>query len=114
MIIHSRRPSHNFTIIRNEVIRDDHLSFRARGVLLYLLSMPGDWETSSDRIAAAGKEGRDAIRTALKELIDVGYVTREREQDAAGHWVMHYTVRDRPWLNPQPVDNHVDNSRTDA
>lgn len=105
MIIHSRRPTHDFTIVRNAVIRDEHLSFRARGVLLYLLSMPGDWETSSDRIADAGKEGRDAIRRALRELIDVGYVTREKEQNAAGQWVTHYTVRDRPWLNPKPVDN---------
>ena len=108
MIVHSRRPTHNFSIISNAVVRDDHLSFRARGVLLYLLSQPGDWETSSERIAAAGKEGRDAIRTALRELIDVGYVTRHSEQNAAGHWVMHYTVRDRPWTNAQPVDNPVD------
>lgn len=99
MIIHSRRPTHDFTIVRNAVIRDELLSFRARGVLLYLLSMPGDWETSSQRIADAGREGRDAIRRALQELIDVGYVTRDKEQNAAGHWVTHYTVRDRPWLN---------------
>ena len=41
--------------------------------------------------------------TALRELIDVGYVTRESEQTSAGHWVMHYTVRDTPWVR-SPVD----------
>lgn len=118
MIIHSRRPTENYTVLSNAVIRDDHLSYRARGVLMYLLSQPGDWETSSERIAAAGKEGRDAIRTALRELIDVGYVTRESEQTAAGHWVMHYTVRDTPWMRSPvdkwgaPVNNPVDNSST--
>lgn len=58
------------------------LSFRARGVLLYLLALPPGTRLDSSKIAAAGTEGRDAIRHALVELQDVGYV-----QKVGTHWV---------------------------
>ena len=52
----------NFTILSNAVINDERLSFRARGVLIWLLSKPDDWRTRSDSIAGQSpKEGRDAI-----------------------------------------------------
>ncbi len=120
MIIRTSRPSHNFTVISNAVIRDECLSYRARGVLIYLLSQPTDWETSSARLAIAAGEGRDAIRTALRELIAVGYVTRKKEQTAAGYWVTTYLVTDTPWRLteadlehlreqvPEPVDKPVE------
>jgi len=120
MIIKTSRPSHNFTVVSNAVIRDECLSYRARGILIYLLSQPPDWETSSTRLALAAGEGRDAVRTALRELISVGYVTLRKEQTKAGRWVTTYTVTDTPWrlteadlehLREQvvePVDNPVE------
>lgn len=120
MIIKTSRPSHNFTVVSNAVIRDECLSYRARGILIYLLSQPPDWETSSTRLAIAAGEGRDAVRTALRELINAGYVTLRKEQTKAGRWVTTYTVTDTPWrlteadlehLREQvvePVDNPVE------
>jgi hypothetical protein len=108
VIIHSK-PDRNFTVLPNAMIRDEELSFRARGVLVYLLSMPGDWEVSSERLAYLGREGRDAIRTVMRELINAGYAELRKEQTAAGHWVSHYTISDRAWQFAQPVDNPVDN-----
>jgi len=101
-------------VLPNEVLRDCELSYRARGVLAYLLSHPPDWSTSSDRIAAQGREGRDAIRTALRELHDAGYLQLVREQDQYGYWSTDYLVTDNPWHFPQPVDNPVDNLLTEA
>ena len=118
MIIHGPRPTRDFTVLPNRVIRDDHLSYRARGLLCYLLSMPPDWEISSSRLALISGEGRDAIRTALRELIAVGYMELQKHQGAGGHWQSHYLVTATPWyFQPDPVDNSrepVDNSLAGA
>jgi biotin operon repressor len=73
-IIRSPRLENNFSVMSNSVIRDSRLSYRARGVLLEILSRPDNWRVSGDSLARTGKEGRDAILTALKELRDCGYI----------------------------------------
>lgn len=104
MIRRGPRPD-RYVIIGNEIARDDRLSFRARGLLTYLLSMPEGWRTNSNQLAAqTPREGRDAIRTALRELETAGYLTRCRLQDAAGRWHTETIVTDRPG------ENHVDNA----
>jgi hypothetical protein len=65
------------------VALDSALSFRARGVLLFLLAEPDKTYTAAD-IAAAGLEGRDAIRTALEELAAAGYYNMARVRGADG------------------------------
>jgi hypothetical protein len=59
-----------------DLVDNPALSFRARGVLLYLLATEPGTRLDSSKIAAAGTEGRDAIRNALIELQDLGYVQR--------------------------------------
>ena len=73
MIIHGPRPNRDFTVIPNRVLRDELLSYRARGLLCYLLSMPPDWQVSSHRLTLEVGEGRDAVRAAIRELISNGH-----------------------------------------
>ena len=118
MILHGPRPDRDFTVLPNSILRDEWISYRARGLLVYMLSQPPDWEVSSTRLAIESGEGRDAIRTALRELITVGYLDLVRTQDDAGRWGSEYRVTDTPWyFGPDPVDNSaqpVDNSVTGA
>lgn len=91
------RATANFTTLRNGVINDDRLSFRARGVLMHLLSKPAEWKPRSIAIAAQSPtEGRDAIRTAMRELEQFGYLTLERVRDADGTYRMVQIIHEVP------------------
>jgi hypothetical protein len=99
-IIRAPRPTEQFTVISNAVIRDHRLTFKARGLLIHLLSMPDHWRTNSTQLAQIGPDGRDAIRTALIELEQAGYVQRTKQQDLAGRWSTSTTIYDQPLKHP--------------
>ena len=92
------RRTDQFTILSNDVVNDSRLSFRARGVLIWLLSKPADWRTRSESIAAqSNKDGRDSIRSAMRELAALGYLVREKSQDPeTGRWSTTSTVYEEP------------------
>ncbi|MCY0939256.1 hypothetical protein [Streptomyces sp. H34-S4] len=83
MTILRRHLSTGYTVLPTATLEDARLSFRARGILAYLLAKPDTWKVAADRISKAGKEGVEAVRTALRELRDAGYyrVVTERRED---------------------------------
>lgn len=85
-----------YTHIANDLIDADMLSFRARGIAVFLLSKPDDWEIKIEYLTKNGKEGREAIRTALHELAEHGFLMRDRVQDAEGKMTTVTRVADYP------------------
>lgn len=84
----------NFTQVRNEHARDSGLSFRARGVLVYIWSMAPGWSLSINGLTEAALEGRDAIRAAITELEAAGYLEREQKRQDGRFSEMTWTTRD--------------------
>lgn len=84
-------PEDHFTRIAHQANRDRRLSHRARGILFYLLSHKDGWITSERHLAKnsgddpdSNLEGRGAVRTALQELENLGYLTRTIVRDSKG------------------------------
>ena len=63
-----------------DALGDERLSFRAKGLLAFLMAHP---EETFDlkRLTLAASEGRDALRTALEELEHAGLVERHEKTD---------------------------------
>lgn len=72
-----------YQMINRKTLEDKQLSFKARGLLSYMLTRPQGWEFNiTHLVTQSDKDGRDAIRSALSELVEHGYAKRvaERQQ----------------------------------
>lgn len=100
--IRRRRPRVEFAQLPNAALRDYRLSWRARGLLAELLSYPPGYEISVDELVRRARqvsgatEGREAMRTAVRELKSVGYIVSTRRQDERGRWITEVEVTDDP------------------
>lgn len=68
----------NYTVIDNEIFKDNTLSMKAKGLLCQMLSLPDNWNYSIAGLSTLVSDGESAVRSALKELKDAGYFRREQ------------------------------------
>lgn len=86
-----------FSIIDNGCIQNESLSWRARGILAYLLSMPDDWKIYKKELEKRAPDGRESLAAGFKELMDAGYIKAERVIDEGGRFAGYdYTVDEEP------------------
>lgn len=86
----------NYTTMSNYHLRDNRLSLRAMGLMSKMLSLPDDWDYTVAGLASLCKEGRDAVRKALQELEDAGYLIREQGRSKGNFTANNYTLYERP------------------
>ena len=74
----------SYTVMSNHHLKDRTLSLKSKGLLSQMLSLPEDWDYTLAGLASINKESKDAIRSAVKELEDAGYVVRRQTTDKRG------------------------------
>ena len=87
LLIVRRRHAGNFTQIPNSLIRNEHLSLKALGVIVHLLSLPPGYRISLEGLCAARKEGETAMRTAIQQLESLNYMRIVRDRSASGRFI---------------------------
>ena len=65
--------TNNYTVMSNYHLRDKTISFKAKGLLSMMLSLPENWDYTLAGLARISLEGKDAIRAAVVELEKAGY-----------------------------------------
>lgn len=73
-----------FTQIQNGVFRDDRLTAKAMGIFGHISTHQEGWRVDERTIARAMRDGRDAVRSGLRELEKHHYLIRDRERGADG------------------------------
>lgn len=76
----------NFTAIDNVLVKDNRMSWKARGIFLYLWSMPDDWNFYVDEVAKHSVDGVKSLKKGLSELEKYGYLKREMKRNESGHF----------------------------
>jgi hypothetical protein len=70
-----------FTQIPNAWLRDSRLSLKSIGLLAQLMSHEPGWQLSVNSLAYANQVGKDAIRSAVAELEEFGYLNRVQTRE---------------------------------
>jgi len=96
-VIIKRRVRRDFTILPNNLIRDSRLSWKALGLVAYILSLPDDFRLRLSYLTKQKKDGRDGTRTGLKELELAGYLAIRQERGERGKFTqVIWEVTDEP------------------
>jgi hypothetical protein len=97
------RPDTGFYILDRKIAEDERMSWAARGMLIFLLSKPDNWEVSVKHLInqtknAVGKSSsRDAVRVILKELETIGYLQIDQARQSTGRFEgIAYIVHESP------------------
>ena len=80
-----------YTTLNTKVAKDDRLSYKARGIMFYLLSQSDNWKGHVFNIVEnSKKDGATAVRSALKELVALGYAKLQRTISKDGQFTGSY------------------------
>ena len=97
--------SNPYVIMHKGFLNDLDISWRAKGVLAYLLSKPDDWQVQVKDIITHAKESKAAVRSAVGELLKFGYMSRRIIRESGKFARFEYDVFESPELNP--VYNYI-------
>ncbi|MEB6059560.1 conserved phage C-terminal domain-containing protein [Staphylococcus pseudoxylosus] len=78
------KESGNFVMVHKNFIHDSNLSWKAKGILLYLLSRPDDWQIYETELEKHSSDGLSGLKSGIKELEEIGYIQRNRKRDENG------------------------------
>jgi hypothetical protein len=107
-------PHASFTVVRNTAARDQALTFRARGLLVWMLSHESGRLITAAAMIDAGPDGRGEVRAGLRELEDANYIRRTRYRGAKGLWHHEMTVTDMPTVFVDQVDKQEESTRAEV
>ena len=107
-IIRTKRKK-QWAIIDKKIIDDKNLSWRALGMLTFILSLPDDWILNLAHLQNCGERRsgmkRDATRSIMRELIASGYIIRVRSRNEYGQFIgRYYFVFEEPIRDPVELE----------
>lgn len=104
----------NFVAIDNRILEDPDLSWKAKGLLSYLLSRPDNWQVRVSDLVNRSTTGRDGIYSILKELKALGYARYATARGISGTFGEGgWTVYERPRDTGSPDTAEPDTAKPD-
>ena len=75
-----------FARVKRAMLEASDLSWKAKGILSYLLGKPDNWQLKEADLINRGNDGRDAVRSGIAELQSAGYLRKEVVSGKAGQF----------------------------
>lgn len=87
----------NFTVVNNDILQNSKLSWATKGMLVYLLHLPDNWQINVADLSNRSRNGRDGTACIIKELMTEGYISRVKIKNEKSQFKGYdYTVTDEP------------------
>lgn len=117
-IIRTVKRDNPYAVIDKRFLGNVHLSFKAKGILAYLLSKPDNWQILVSDLIKQSTDGRDSVYSGLKELEMNGYLERKIVRDGKGKFLGYeYVVYEAPKVqggdHPYPEIPYTENPYTE-
>ncbi|AXM89363.1 DnaD domain protein [Anoxybacillus ayderensis G10] len=90
----------NYVVMSKVGLHDDRLSWKAKGLLAYMLSMPDNWIFYNEELMKHSPDGSSTFKAAMNELKEYGYVVRQKVKDEKGKFIGWETI-----VYEQPVED---------
>ena len=119
MILHVKK-TERFTVLANDLLRNQNLSWEARGLLSYILSFPDGWKLNVSHLVKSGgivepstegekqkyRAGKEKVYRILNELKASGYISGAPKRGTGGNFSGYdYVVYEEPVDKSDNVDN---------
>ena len=78
-----------YVMLNKQFLQDENLSWKSKGILAYLLSLPDDWQIYETELEKHSTDGLSSLRSGLKELMENGYVNRIQNRNGKGQFVSY-------------------------
>ena len=96
----------DYTVIDNNIFKNQKLTLKAKGMICTMLSLPDDWNFSEEGLSSLSNDSRTGIRNTLEELMKFGYLTRTRKRDDKGKLGdAVYTIYEEPMFEKPTLEN---------
>jgi hypothetical protein len=106
-VLRIHKKQQNFVILDKTCLNDEFLSWGAKGLHAYLISLPDNWKVRVSDLKERATNGRDAVRGLLFELEQAGYIQKSTCRDDANgrfggieYLVLEVPLVKEPCLSP--------------
>jgi len=89
-IIRIQKKRNNFVMLDKGFLEDERLSYKAKGILAYLLSKPDNWKVIIKDLINHSNDGKKAIYSGLRELKEHGYYKKIPVRDESGRRISYW------------------------
>lgn len=104
----------DFVTVNKLFIFDERLSAKAKGILLYFLSRPDDWQIYTSEVVKHMNDGQKSINNGIKELMECNYVHRIQKRQQNGVFSGYeYHVYEKPTEMPLSENGLSENGKTE-
>ena len=100
-VIRVRKCPSSFVMMDKSFLEDTRLSYKAKGILAYLLSKPNNWKVIVGNLVNYSTDGKASVYAGLKELKECGYYEKVPIRNEEGTRIIRWesTIYENPSLS---------------